>query len=188
MYVLHQTLVEGFYYLLKAVRGSCTRREDDWGQENRSENSPSACAYIYEGNSSKSLFWESEMYGKVVLWLLVALSLKSNASQPHDTSPLVTTAHGVLRGSVIQSRLGRPIYSFRGVRFAQPPVGNLRFKVRTTMASTWNRRVTPYFAAFCLCISNEKYQRDHERSGVCSGRSGNIRTLTSYFYSWKSFT
>ncbi|PNF24245.1 Esterase FE4 [Cryptotermes secundus] len=72
------------------------------------------------------------MRGTVVLWVLVALvalSLKSSASQPHDTSPLVTTVHGVLRGSVIQSRLGRPIYSFRGVRFAQPPVGNLRFKL-----------------------------------------------------------
>nr|ABN05619.1 female neotenic-specific protein 1 [Cryptotermes secundus] len=68
------------------------------------------------------------MYRTAVFCLLVALSPKSSASQPHDTSPLVTTVHGVLRGSVIQSRLGRPIYSFRGVRFAQPPVGNLRFK------------------------------------------------------------
>jgi hypothetical protein len=72
------------------------------------------------------------MYRRAVLCLVVAFVLKSNASQPHDTSPLVTTVYGVLRGSVIQSRLERPIYSFRGVRFAQPPVGNLRFKVRTT--------------------------------------------------------
>nr|AJP62562.1 carboxylesterase [Oxya chinensis] len=42
--------------------------------------------------------------------------------------PVVTTPLGSLRGSVIASRTGKPIYSFRGVRFAQPPVGNLRFK------------------------------------------------------------
>jgi hypothetical protein len=73
------------------------------------------------------------MYRRVVLCLLVAFVLKSSASLQHGTLPLVTTVHGVLRGSVIQSRLGRPIYSFRGVRFAQPPVGNLRFKVRRTI-------------------------------------------------------
>nr|CAD7594782.1 unnamed protein product [Timema genevievae] len=43
-------------------------------------------------------------------------------------NPVVTTAAGKLRGSVLESRLGKTIYSFRGVRFAQPPVGNLRFK------------------------------------------------------------
>jgi hypothetical protein len=76
------------------------------------------------------------MYRTAVFCLLVALALKPNASQPNDTSPVVTTVHGALRGSVIQSRLGRPIYSFRGVRFAQPPVGNLRFEVRTAIVPT----------------------------------------------------
>jgi hypothetical protein len=112
--------------------------------------------YISEGNSSKSLFWDSEMCRKVVLCLLVALALKSNASQPDETSPVVRTVHGDLRGSVTQSRLGRIIYSFRGVGFAQPPVGNLRFKVRSTMASTRNRRITPGFVVICLYVLNEK--------------------------------
>jgi hypothetical protein len=76
------------------------------------------------------------MCWKVVFCLLVAVALKSNASQPDETSPVVRTVHGYLRGSVIQSRLRRSIYSFRGVGFAQPPVGKLRFKVRSTMAST----------------------------------------------------
>ncbi|XP_063229237.1 juvenile hormone esterase-like isoform X1 [Bacillus rossius redtenbacheri] len=43
--------------------------------------------------------------------------------------PVVRTAQGRLKGSVMQSRLGRNIYAFRGVRFAEPPLGELRFKL-----------------------------------------------------------
>ncbi|XP_021928724.1 esterase FE4 [Zootermopsis nevadensis] len=68
------------------------------------------------------------MYLKAVFCLLGVLALKTNASRRVDTSPVVTTVQGALRGSVIKSRLGRSIYSFRGVRFAEPPVGNRRFQ------------------------------------------------------------
>jgi hypothetical protein len=71
------------------------------------------------------------MYPNVVFCLLGVLALKTNASQLDDTSPIVTMVQGALRGSVLKSRLGRSIYSFRGVRFAQPPIGNLRFQVRS---------------------------------------------------------
>lgn len=75
---------------------------------------------------------DSDMYLKAVFCLLGVLALKTNASRRDDTSPVVTTVQGALRGSVIKSRLGRSIYSFRGVRFAEPPVGNRRFQVRST--------------------------------------------------------
>ncbi|XP_063220824.1 esterase E4-like [Bacillus rossius redtenbacheri] len=61
--------------------------------------------------------------------VLVALSAAAAAAGSSDTDgPLVTTRQGVLRGRVLRSRLGRDIYSFRGVRFAQPPLGALRFQ------------------------------------------------------------
>jgi hypothetical protein len=93
-----------------------------------------------------------------VLCLLIGLALKSNASQQHDASPVVRTVHGTLRGSVIQSRLGRSIYSFRGVRFAQPPVGDLRFKVRSAMAYFRNLHIAP--DSIVLRFWNEEYRRD----------------------------
>jgi hypothetical protein len=136
LYYIHvvQTITGRIFSLALMVDGG---KHVGWGEGNVERCSSSyAPIYIEMKEIVLGVDSDSEMYRTVVLWLLVALSLKSTASQPHDTSPLVTTVHGVLRGSVIQSRLGRPIYSFRGVRFAQPPVGNLRFKVRSSMVST----------------------------------------------------
>ncbi|GLH00363.1 Venom carboxylesterase-6 [Gryllus bimaculatus] len=42
--------------------------------------------------------------------------------------PVVTISKGTLRGSLLQSRLGRLIYAFRGIRYVQAPVGPLRFQ------------------------------------------------------------
>ena len=36
---------------------------------------------------------------------------------------------GKIRGSLMKSRLGKTIYSFRGLRYAEPPIGQQRFKV-----------------------------------------------------------
>lgn len=60
--------------------------------------------------------------------LVAFLTLASGQGQTDD--PLVVkTTQGYLRGSILTSRKGVAIYSYRGVRFAQPPVGILRFKV-----------------------------------------------------------
>ncbi|KAJ8686916.1 hypothetical protein QAD02_022710 [Eretmocerus hayati] len=45
------------------------------------------------------------------------------------SSPIVKTSLGQIKGSIIKSRLGKDIYSFRGIRYANPPVGLRRFKV-----------------------------------------------------------
>ncbi|XP_060523214.1 uncharacterized protein LOC132700111 [Cylas formicarius] len=42
--------------------------------------------------------------------------------------PVVTTPLGKIQGSLLKSRLGKTIYSFRGIRYAQPPIGELRFQ------------------------------------------------------------
>ncbi|XP_048515845.1 esterase FE4-like isoform X3 [Athalia rosae] len=44
------------------------------------------------------------------------------------SDPLVTVKQGTLRGVEIQSVLGRPFIAFRGIPYAAPPVGDLRFR------------------------------------------------------------
>ncbi|CAG9773587.1 unnamed protein product [Ceutorhynchus assimilis] len=42
--------------------------------------------------------------------------------------PIANTPIGRYRGTITESRLGKTIYSFTGIRFAEPPVGELRFQ------------------------------------------------------------
>lgn len=37
---------------------------------------------------------------------------------------------GRVKGSFLTTRLGKKIFSFRGVRYAEPPTGKLRFQVK----------------------------------------------------------
>lgn len=39
------------------------------------------------------------------------------------------TSKGVIKGNILNSRDGRPYYSYTGIPYAKPPVGELRFKV-----------------------------------------------------------
>ncbi|XP_075152889.1 juvenile hormone esterase [Haematobia irritans] len=41
---------------------------------------------------------------------------------------VITTALGKIRGTLLTSQRGRNFYAFRGIRYAKPPVGELRFK------------------------------------------------------------
>lgn len=43
--------------------------------------------------------------------------------------PIVNTPLGRILGTIQKSRKGIDFYSFRGIRYADPPVGDLRFKV-----------------------------------------------------------
>ncbi|XP_060522228.1 esterase E4-like [Cylas formicarius] len=65
----------------------------------------------------------------VALWALAAAHPYPDAAPDAtpDESPIVTTPLGQVQGSVIQSRLGKRIYAFRGVRYARAPINELRF-------------------------------------------------------------
>ncbi|XP_068630873.1 juvenile hormone esterase-like isoform X2 [Battus philenor] len=56
----------------------------------------------------------------------LARALTATMSTMH--SPTVTTKQGSLRGMVDELYDGTPFYSFKGIPYAQPPVGKLRFK------------------------------------------------------------
>ncbi|CAG9773584.1 unnamed protein product [Ceutorhynchus assimilis] len=64
-----------------------------------------------------------------ILALALAYPEPDSNATPKDGEPLiVATPMGQIQGSVIQSRLGKPIYSFRGIRYAKAPVEELRFQ------------------------------------------------------------
>ncbi|XP_056638295.1 juvenile hormone esterase-like [Diorhabda sublineata] len=65
---------------------------------------------------------------KAVL-LLLSIFLFINDSKLEETSkPVVTTPLGKIKGTLITSRLGKTIFSFRGIRYAKAPIGDLRFQ------------------------------------------------------------
>lgn len=50
-------------------------------------------------------------------------------SSSQTKNPKVKTPAGVFQGSLLTTRLGKTIYAFRGIRYGEAPVGELRFKV-----------------------------------------------------------
>ncbi|XP_049801051.1 esterase E4-like [Schistocerca nitens] len=73
--------------------------------------------------------------GALVLLLAMCVALlaparcaRKGCGAGEQLAPQVQTALGRLRGSVMTSLDGRSILAFRGVRYALPPIGELRFK------------------------------------------------------------
>lgn len=59
--------------------------------------------------------------------VVAAVVGSSRAQNPQVTLPGLGTMEGYMDASYINER---PFYHFRGVPFAQPPINNLRFKVK----------------------------------------------------------
>ncbi|XP_023312047.1 venom carboxylesterase-6-like [Anoplophora glabripennis] len=60
---------------------------------------------------------------------LFAVGEGNEVKSKHVTeNPVVTTPLGQIRGSLMTSRLGKTINAFRGIRYAKPPVDELRFQ------------------------------------------------------------
>lgn len=59
-------------------------------------------------------------------------------------SVFVDTLEGALRGFKDVSRDGRPFYEFRGIPYATPPVGELRFEVSGAFFSQFYRQKPTY--------------------------------------------
>lgn len=69
----------------------------------------------------------------LIVGVIIDLSSFSTAkrdSEPSSNDSVVETPSGKLRGSVLQTWTNQKLFSFRGIPFAEPPLGNLRFKVQ----------------------------------------------------------
>ena len=68
--------------------------------------------------------------------LLVLISLLQLKDVFSNTLPLVKIPLGLLQGTYLSSANGRKFAAFQGIPYADPPTGDLRFKVsepRTTL-------------------------------------------------------
>ncbi|KAG8235925.1 hypothetical protein J437_LFUL014281 [Ladona fulva] len=72
------------------------------------------------------------------LSVIALLGLVSLAVGDGEEATVVQTSKGRLRGTTMTSRNGREFYAFRGVRYALPPVGELRFKPPVAVSEKWN--------------------------------------------------
>jgi carboxylesterase type B len=61
--------------------------------------------------------------------IVCATTIVLQAAFPHN-APTVHVQQGTLTGTYLTSRFGRKFAAFQGIPYAQPPIGDLRFKVR----------------------------------------------------------
>lgn len=66
---------------------------------------------------------------KLLVLLIEIFLFTESALRTCASDPIVDTPMGRFRGSMMQSTAGREFLAFRGIRYAKPPVGQLRFKV-----------------------------------------------------------
>ena len=73
----------------------------------------------------------------VLVFLVCVTGLAIAQQSKTAKQPLVTAPIGKIRGSILTSRLGREIYSFRGIRYGEPPVGSQRFQVKNPLTGCY---------------------------------------------------
>lgn len=60
--------------------------------------------------------------------VLFLLAVRKQTALPCQGDPIVETTYGPVRGSTLLSRGNREFFGFKGIPYAAPPVGELRFK------------------------------------------------------------
>ncbi|CAH1958118.1 unnamed protein product [Acanthoscelides obtectus] len=79
----------------------------------------------------------TRLLGAKRMFVLPVILLLLQYDWVYAEHPQLTTPSGSIKGSLLTSRLGKTIYAFRGIRYAEPPVGELRFKPPVAV-ETWN--------------------------------------------------
>ena len=64
---------------------------------------------------------------------LVALCVVALSDHVSGGEAIVSTPIGQIEGSSMKSSTGREFLAFRGIPYAKPPIGDLRFQVRETL-------------------------------------------------------
>ncbi|KAF5306937.1 hypothetical protein FQA39_LY00167 [Lamprigera yunnana] len=74
---------------------------------------------------------------KMVPFAILALALSLRCITAYHPYEDLATPLGNLKGSIMKTGLGKTIYAFRGIRYAEAPVGKLRFQPPVPVDS-WN--------------------------------------------------
>ncbi|XP_044018145.1 venom carboxylesterase-6-like [Aphidius gifuensis] len=95
----------------------------------------------------------SSVIFKLLIVTIWACSILINAS------PIVKIKNGTLEGSIMKSKNGRNFYSFRGIPYALPPIGELRFKSPKPATSWKGTRSAKKDADMCIQVNS--YQKNN---------------------------
>ncbi|KAF5306371.1 hypothetical protein FQR65_LT07395 [Abscondita terminalis] len=80
-----------------------------------------------------------------------------------DTEPTVKIRQGYLKGTVQKTRNGRPFFSFQGIPYAKPPVGNLRFE-EPMVAEPWQGTLDAT-KDHAVCVQFDVFGRNYTTFG-----------------------
>ncbi|XP_055914839.1 uncharacterized protein LOC129948049 [Eupeodes corollae] len=82
------------------------------------------------------LFLSYIVGAKVTLGIfLFALALVSAQTQ---TNPIVNTSLGKIKGTILKTEKGFDFFAFRGIRYAEAPIGEKRFKAPIAINKSWD--------------------------------------------------
>ncbi|KAH8335472.1 hypothetical protein KR074_002897, partial [Drosophila pseudoananassae] len=94
-----------------------------------------------------------------------------------ETSPVVQTTHGKVRGSLLKSPYCEPFYAFDGVPYAEPPIGSLRFKEPHDI-KPWSG-ILDCTQPPNICLQADKYLEKVKGSEDCLYINISVKTLSS---------
>lgn len=74
-------------------------------------------------------YWSTMLFASILLAFYISAIYKVEVKAQKQNVPIARTKYGLVEGDTGTSRLGRSFLLFKGIPYAAPPVGNLRFKV-----------------------------------------------------------
>lgn len=103
----------------------------------------------------------SECFGLYIALFFLMNSLLFS----RETSPVIQTTHGKIRGTVLKSLYDELFYAFDGIPYAVPPLGTLRFREPHDIKPWYGIRDCSKPQSKCLQVSS--YTKQVEGSEDC---------------------
>ncbi|KAH8420847.1 hypothetical protein KR222_006734, partial [Zaprionus bogoriensis] len=93
-----------------------------------------------------------------------------------EASPVVQTTHGPVRGTLLKTLYDEQFYGFDGIPYAQPPVGELRFRA-PQLAKSWNG-ILDCTKPKDKCLQVSSYTQQVEGSEDCLYLNISVKTVS----------